>query len=80
MNRLKVTETLVPQGILRLPLRSTASPRQPRKTRIHPAEPETVSVYAAVAVEFIWAHRNHHELPNLCAKNFGDLSHHARRA
>lgn len=31
-------------------------------------------------VEYIWGHWKHHELPNLCAKDFGDLSVHARRA
>jgi transposase len=31
-------------------------------------------------VEFIWGHWKHHELPNLCPKDFGELSGHARRA
>lgn len=31
-------------------------------------------------VEFIWGHWKHHELPNLCAKDFGELSGSARRA
>lgn len=31
-------------------------------------------------VEYLWGHWKQHELPNLCPKNFGELSHHARRA
>jgi transposase len=31
-------------------------------------------------VEFLWGHWKQHELPNLCAKTFGELSGHARRA
>jgi transposase len=31
-------------------------------------------------VEYIWGYWKHHELPNLCPKDFGELSGHARRA
>jgi transposase len=31
-------------------------------------------------VEYIWGYWKHHELANLCAKNLGELSGHARRA
>jgi len=31
-------------------------------------------------VEYIWGYWKHHELPNLCPKSFGELSHHARAA
>ncbi len=31
-------------------------------------------------VEYIWGYWKHHELANLCAKNLGDLSIHARQA
>jgi len=31
-------------------------------------------------VEYLWSHWKQHELPNLCPKNFWELSHHARRA
>ena len=31
-------------------------------------------------VEYLWGHWKHHELPNFCPKNFGELSYHARRA
>jgi transposase len=31
-------------------------------------------------VEYVWGYWKHHELPNLCAKDFGHLSHHARAA
>lgn len=31
-------------------------------------------------VEYLWGHWKQHELPNLCPKNFGELSHYARRA
>lgn len=31
-------------------------------------------------VEYLWGHWKHHELPNLCPKNFWELSFHARRA
>ena len=31
-------------------------------------------------VEYLWGHWKHHELPNLCPKNFGELSHYARQA
>jgi hypothetical protein len=30
--------------------------------------------------EFIWGHLKHHELPNLCPRDFGELNGHARRA
>jgi transposase len=30
--------------------------------------------------EYIWGYWKHHELPNLCAKDFAELSGHARRA
>jgi transposase len=30
-------------------------------------------------VEYIWGHLKDHEIPNVCRKNFWDLSHHARR-
>src|SRR5437870_7664764 len=28
----------------------------------------------------VWGYWKHHELPNLCPKSFGELSHHARAA
>jgi transposase len=31
-------------------------------------------------VEYVWGYWKHHELPNLCPKTFGELSHHARVA
>lgn len=31
-------------------------------------------------VEYLWGHWKHHELPNFCPKNFGELSDHGRRA
>jgi transposase len=31
-------------------------------------------------VEYLWGHLKHHELPNFCPKNLGELSHHAIRA
>ncbi len=31
-------------------------------------------------VEYLWSHWKRHELPNFCPKDFGALSHHARRA
>ena len=31
-------------------------------------------------VEYLWSHWKQHELPNLCPKTFGQLSHHARKA
>lgn len=31
-------------------------------------------------VEYLWGHWKQHELPNLCPKTFGELSHHAVRA
>lgn len=31
-------------------------------------------------VEYLWGYWKQHELPNLCPKNFGELSHHARQA
>lgn len=31
-------------------------------------------------VEYLWGHWKQHELPNLCPKTFGELSHHARQA
>jgi transposase len=31
-------------------------------------------------VEYIWGHWKQHELPNFCARDFGQLSHYARRA
>lgn len=31
-------------------------------------------------VEYLWGYWKQHELPNLCPKNFGQLSQHARRA
>ena len=31
-------------------------------------------------VEYLWGHWKQHELPNFCPKNFGELSHQARRA
>jgi transposase len=31
-------------------------------------------------VEYLWGHWKQHELPNFCAKDFGHLTHHARRA
>jgi transposase len=31
-------------------------------------------------VEYLWGHWKHHELPNFCAKDFGHLTYHARRA
>jgi transposase len=31
-------------------------------------------------VEYLWGHWKHHELPNLCAKNLGELSSYARKA
>ena len=31
-------------------------------------------------VEHVWGYWKHHELPNLCPKTFGELSHHARAA
>ena len=31
-------------------------------------------------VEYLWGHLKHHELPNVCAKNLSELSHHAIRA
>jgi len=31
-------------------------------------------------VEYVWGYWKHHELPNLCPKTFGELSHHARAA
>ena len=31
-------------------------------------------------VEYLWGHLKHHELPNLCPKNLGELSIHAIRA
>jgi transposase len=31
-------------------------------------------------VEYLWGYWKQHELPNLCPKTFGELSHHARRA
>lgn len=30
-------------------------------------------------VEYVWGYWKHHELPNLCPKAFGELSHHRRR-
>ena len=30
-------------------------------------------------VEYLWGHWKHHELPNFCPKDFGQLSHHAIR-
>jgi len=30
-------------------------------------------------VEYLWGHWKHHELPNVCAKDFWQLSHGARR-
>lgn len=31
-------------------------------------------------VEYLWGHWKQHELPNFCAKDFGHLTQHARRA
>ncbi|MBA0084771.1 MAG: transposase [Acidobacteria bacterium Pan2503] len=31
-------------------------------------------------VEYLWSHWKQHELPNFCPQNFGQLSHHARKA
>lgn len=31
-------------------------------------------------VEYLWGYWKQHELPNLCPKTFGELSHHARHA
>ena len=31
-------------------------------------------------VEYLWGYWKQHELPNLCPKTFGELSHHARQA
>ncbi len=31
-------------------------------------------------VEYLWGYWKHHELPNFCARDFAQLSHHARRA
>jgi transposase len=31
-------------------------------------------------VEYLWGYWKQHELPNLCPKTFGELSHHARGA
>ncbi len=31
-------------------------------------------------VEYLWGYWKHHELPNFCPKDFGQLSDHARRA
>jgi len=31
-------------------------------------------------VEYIWAYRKQHELPNVCPKDYGELSRRARRA
>ncbi len=31
-------------------------------------------------VEYIWGYWKHHELPNFCPRDFGQLSHQARRA
>ena len=31
-------------------------------------------------VEYLWGHLKHHELPNFCPKDLGELSHHAIRA
>jgi len=31
-------------------------------------------------VEYLWGYWKDHELPNFCPKNFGELSHYARRA
>jgi len=31
-------------------------------------------------VEYLWSHWKQHELPNFCPKNFGELSHYARKA
>jgi transposase len=31
-------------------------------------------------VEYLWAHWKHHELPNFCPDNYGELSYHARQA
>lgn len=31
-------------------------------------------------VEYIWGHWKQHELPNFCPRDFGQLSHYARRA
>ncbi|MEW5976985.1 MAG: transposase, partial [Acidobacteriota bacterium] len=31
-------------------------------------------------VEYLWGHWKHHELPNLCPQDYGQLSQHARRA
>lgn len=31
-------------------------------------------------VEYLWGYWKQHELPNLCPKNFGELSQHARKA
>ncbi len=31
-------------------------------------------------VEYLWGYWKQHELPNLCPKNFGELSYHARQA
>jgi len=31
-------------------------------------------------VEYIWGHWKHHELPNFCPRDFGQLSYQARRA
>ena len=31
-------------------------------------------------VEYIWGYWKRHELPNFCPRDFGQLSHHARRA
>ncbi len=31
-------------------------------------------------VEYLWSHWKQHELPNLCPKTLGELSHYARKA
>jgi transposase len=31
-------------------------------------------------VEYVWGYWKHHELPNFCPRDFGQLSYHARRA
>ncbi len=43
---------------------------------------ERLPVYAPELnpVEYLWGYWKHHELPNFCAKDFAQLSHHARRA
>ena len=40
----------------------------------------TTGIFQPELTEYLWGHLKHHELPNVCAKNLSELSHHAIRA